>query len=330
MHIKPHIHRGRFYNDANDSGWFRLKKGLRFMAHVSKSNLINKFKGISIHPSPAQVEQWIEKTISFPNNSQIPVVTWLGHATFLIQINDINILTDPVFYNIPPIDARFLRIPFKPERLPPIHAVLISHNHRDHLDEKSIQVIKKLNPSVHFYVPSGNKKWFEKRDSASVFEASWGNSFQYPTNKSSIDLTFLPASHWTSRTMFDFNKSLWGSWMITTHDQHVYFAGDTAYAQHFKAITEKFGPINIALMPIGQGEPQEYLKESHMNDSEAIQAFLDLNASNFIPMHWGTFSLGTEPFAQPIERLQQTWALQQNVLVNKRLHVVKLGESRKF
>jgi L-ascorbate metabolism protein UlaG (beta-lactamase superfamily) len=140
----------------------------------------------------------------------------------------------------------------------------------------------------------------------------------------------LPANHWSGRNIFNINKTLWGSWLIESNYTKIYFGGDTAYDTHFKDIGKTFSPINIALMPIGPCEPRKYLKNSHINSSEAIKGFIELGAQEFIPMHWGTFRAGSDSFLDPINFLKKEWEEQKEKLLNKKLNILRPGESIKF
>ena len=126
--------------------------------------------------------------------------------------------------------------------------------------------------------------------------------------------------------MFDKNKSLWGSWMIECNGQKIYFCGDTAYDTHFKDIAEKFSPINIALMPIGPCEPRKWVAHHHMDAAESVQAFIDLKADHFVPMHWGTFPLGMERFDTPMVQFKKAWAARAVSLEHKQMHILKAGQ----
>ena len=142
-----------------------------------------------------------------------------------------------------------------------------------------------------------------------------------------ITYTFLPAIHWSNRGAFDLNNYLWGSWMIQTNDGFaLYFAGDSAYGNHFKQIGSIFPIINVALMPIGPEQPHTFTQSSHMCAKEAVEAFTDLGAINFIPMHWGTFRLGTDSFIDPINSLLDAWkSLATNA--QKQLTLAKFGQA---
>jgi L-ascorbate metabolism protein UlaG (beta-lactamase superfamily) len=258
-----------------------------------------------------------------------PVITWIGHSTFLIQIAGMNILTDPVFFNLP-LFRRITQPGVQLDALPTIHAVIISHNHYDHMEETSIRALFTNNDCV-FYVPQGDKDWFEKRGCQRVVESMWWDRHtlapMYP-GAPAVTLSFLPAFHWSQRGLFDHNSSLWGSWMIEADGKHVYFGGDSAYGRHYKAIAQEFPSIDVALMPIGPCEPRQWMKLSHLGPEEAGQAFLELRARHFIPMHWGTYWFGIDAPLMPIERITAWWQTNQDQLRDCTLHALKIGETR--
>lgn len=266
--------------------------------------------------------QW--ESPSFPRkNSIAPIITWIGHATVLIQIGNINILTDPIFYDLSVLYPRKTFPGVAIEHLPKIDFILISHNHRDHLDEASIDFLKMMDPC--FLVPYGSKKWFADRGINKVIELIWTQAVTLQTPLMSFTFTFLPAIHWCKRGLFDLNDCLWGSWMLECGKSKIYFAGDSAYGEHFKKIRQAFGPIDTALLPIGPNEPRHLMAHSHVSPQEAIQAFIDLGAKNFVPIHWGTFRLGTDRFDDPINKLQEFWISRSHELVDKKLQILKFG-----
>lgn len=251
------------------------------------------------------------------------LLTWIGHSTYLIQADGINIITDPIFGKVP-----FFKRQIAPgialAKLPQVDYVIISHNHLDHMDYDALTFFKN-NPSCTFLVPRGDKAWFERKGITQVREYTWWEREVFSRGSTSIEFSFLPALHWSQRGIFDFNKSLWGSWMISVGGHAVYFAGDTAYSGHFSAIAKEFPRITHALMPIGPCEPQKWMKDSHINAEESGQAFLDLNAQKFFPMHWGTFSFGTDFHEAPYERILSWWS-QQHMALEKQLIVLKAGQ----
>jgi L-ascorbate metabolism protein UlaG (beta-lactamase superfamily) len=282
-------------------------------------------RGVSV---PLDTYRWLEPCI--PKRSCIvPTITWLGHATFLIQLGGVNILTDPVFGDAA-FYKRIFTCPVARTHLPPIDILLLSHNHHDHLDEASVMSLKQY-PDMRIVVPMGDKEWFAKRDFDHVEEMMWWNSVHFKKigyhGIADITLTFLPAMHWSQRGLFDQNKSLWGSWMIEWHSHYIYFAGDTAYSSHFSLIAEQFPIIDLVLMPIGPCEPRSWTQPTHVTPQEAVQAFVDLAGYHLIPMHWGTFYQGIESFTYPIDLLQKSWKDAQSLFTKEsQLHIIKQGQ----
>jgi len=320
---KPLIRHGRYYNTLSDSILVRLKDVLRVAGRVSVQKLRGERSVEKLLMIEEVITQWVmAKEVTQPTVQ--PVVTWLGHATFLIQIAGVTIITDPVFFNLSGMMKRLMPLPMRLEELPPVDIVLLSHNHRDHLDEASMNYLKRYQPVV--CVPLGDESWFLTRGFNHVHGYEW---WEQRTIKD-VTLTFLPASHWSGRGVRDVNRSLWGSWMIQAGGFTLYFAGDTAYAEHFKAIGQQFPSIDVALLPIGPEEPRFLMKDSHTGALEAIQAFIDLGAHQFVPMHWGTFAFGLDTFTLPIERLRAFWVEHQDRLVGKILLLPKCGQVMQF
>ncbi len=279
---------------------------------------------------PTQVSSWIAQDKPLASSIK-PVITWIGHASFLVQIGGFNILLDPIFGNASPLFPRMLPPGIALKDLPPIHFVVISHNHHDHMDRASLLALR--SSEARFLVPEGDEQWFERRGFGYAESFLWwkSKSFSHPNNeKNSIRFVFLPAAHWSRRGLFDMNKSLWGSWMIEYQGYRIYFAGDTAYAVHFNQIAREFCPIDIALMPIGPCEPRSWMQHVHMSAQQAAKAFLELQADHFIPMHWGTFAFGADHFDLPIRLINQWWQDNQEHVSSKKLHVVKVGQRLHF
>ena len=273
---------------------------------------------------------WPKQLQNSPNLSEISLI-WIGHATFLIQIGNIAILTDPIFGNASFLFRRAVPPGIPLKELGGIDYILLSHNHRDHMDAASLLALRHKNPTV--LVPQGDKQWFINHSfsSETVHEAQWWQSFSFtlPSEKS-ISFTFLTAYHWSQRGLFDRNRSLWGSWLLEYEGYRIYFAGDTAHWHHFGAIATRFAPIDIALLPIGPCEPRRWMQRSHINAQEAGEAFLALQARHFIPMHWGTFHFGLDSVTTPIEYLHTWWRQQEQVLSTKSLHIPQPGKQLLF
>ncbi len=308
----PAFSKGRFYNYAGEKKHHFLFSSLRMM-------LTCYIKGVRARKE--EIEVWCSSCEPLERSQEL-ALTWIGHSTFLIQIGGYNILTDPIFGNLP-LFKRIAPPGIAFQNLPPIDFVLISHNHRDHMDSATLKALFKYNPDITFLVPQGDAEWFIQRGIKNVKEHMWWDAYLCTTGIP-LKLTFLPAFHWSQRSILDFNTSLWGSWMIECYDKRVYFAGDTAYAPHFKAIGEEFSSIDIALMPIGPCEPRAAMSYVHVSAEEAGQAFLDLGAYHFIPMHWGTYYFGVDAFDLPYKRLISWWTNQR--LYDKKLSVLKVGE----
>jgi L-ascorbate metabolism protein UlaG (beta-lactamase superfamily) len=313
----PYIHNGRFYMDKNDHPESLLFDTLPVFVQTL---LMRKYN------CPQKIQSWLIPH-QVPQRSSEPVITWVGHATFLIQVGNINILTDPIFGQPSLFFPRILPPGIAFENLPPIDLVLISHNHRDHMDEETLIALKQKNPYIAVWVPQGDKRWFDKRGFIDAREYMWWDQEIFRDFASnSIICSFLPSSHWSQRGLFDKNKSLWGSWMIEHQGHAIYFAGDTAYHKHFVQIADQFNAIDTALMPIGPCDPDPWMRFAHMNAQQAGRAFIDLNAHHFIPMHWGTFPLGDAEFEKPIFRLRDWWHKQKSLIKMKNLHLPKVGQ----
>lgn len=322
MNRKPFMRWGRFYNNSSDRIVRRLWNFILTRFAQAKHRFLSKKKQQQI--SDSFIAEWM-MVPTIVHSSVKPVITWIGHATFLVQIGGINILTDPVFFEVSRFFKRKVHPTIPIDQLPKIDVIIISHNHRDHLDLPSLSLLKKDKPRI--LVPFGNKQWFQRHGFDAVDEMEWGQTM---TLRSDISFTFLPAYHWTSRGLFDINTTLWGSWLIQCDAIKIYFAGDSAYDNHFAAIGKAFGPIDIALMPVGPNEPRHLMSEAHIGIDEALRAFGELNARHFIPMHWGTFKSGLDSFSFSVEHLKESWQRiygQSNVCY---LHIMKFGQSKTF
>lgn len=251
--------------------------------------------------------------------SKKPVLTWIGQSTFLIQIAGINILTDPIFFQPSRLFPRLLPPGIDPCDLPKIDIIIISHNHKDHMDERSIMLLKKQQPTI--LVPHGIGDWFTKRGFINIAEMHW----EQQKTLQGITFTFLPAKHWSGRSWRSINKGGHGSWMIQSNEYTIYFAGDSSYGSHFTETANLFPKIDVTLLPISPIEPRKLIAHAHLDPAQAIQAFLDLKAQTFIPMHWGTFQMGAEYFEQPILELEQVWQNRKSYLKNKQLIIQTFG-----
>jgi N-acyl-phosphatidylethanolamine-hydrolysing phospholipase D len=263
-------------------------------------------------------------------------VTWVGHSTFLIQIGDVNVLTDPVWgMRVPPIPfiapRRKVRPPFALSQLPPIDIVLISHNHYDHLESATVRALARSRPSAQWFVPLGLAPFVRKRGVVSVMECDWFESARVGTE---ITLHATPAQHDSSRTSFDRSRTLWCGWTISRGERRIYFAGDTGYFPGFHSIGAQLGPFDVAILPIGSFEPRAFMQYVHMNPEDSVQAFQDLytrvdtpagKVPVMIPMHWGTYKLTIEAMDQPARRLAAAW--KESALPEEGLKILRHGET---
>lgn len=278
-------------------------------------------------PWPTWVENLPPAPIK-PVSTQELKLTFINHSTVLIQSAELNILTDPIwshraspFSFIGPTRVRNPGVSF--DALPRIDAVIISHNHYDHLD---IPTLKRLENRFHpvFIVPLGNAPLLNRYGIKKIVELDWWQTYHF--NKQ-CTFTFLPAHHWSARWLNDRNETLWGSFGININNKKIYFAGDSGYSSHYKKIKEIWGKpgIDIALLPIGSYQPRWFMKENHLNPKEAVMAYLDLNAKQSIAIHYGTFKLGDEGIGQPIKDLEL--ALKEYYLSSSQFIILPEGQA---
>ncbi|KAF9178784.1 hypothetical protein BGZ50_007464 [Haplosporangium sp. Z 11] len=258
--------------------------------------------------------------------------TWLGHACFLVQINGVNVLFDPVFSDrcspsqlVGP--KRITPPPCKLDELPRVDVVVISHNHYDHLDLTTIRALQK-DHQPFFFVPLGNKSWFESigiRDK--VTECDWWDEHElaFHDQRSHIKVICTPCQHFTGRTVMDHFKSLWASWVVESIPKHdsektikVFFGGDTGYRSvpkgadenkvpccpAFKEIGERIGPFTFSMIPIGAYSPRWYMSPIHCSPEDAVWVHEDIRSKRSVGMHWGTWVLTDEDVTEPPRRLE--------------------------
>lgn len=305
---------GRFYN-------YKLKPELEVPESLLPSIKMYFGSFRNFLRKPINLHEWIDPCEPI-ERSNGPSITWLGHATVLIQVGGLNILADPIFGTPSRVYRRILPFGMGKSDLPPIDVVVLSHNHRDHMDAPTLEYLHRSFDPL-FLVPEGDKQWFLKRNMPKVEEFNWWESFDHK----GAEFSFVPAWHWSQRGLLDHNRSLWGGWVIRAEGETFFFAGDTAYNQfYFKTIGEQFPDIRTAIMPIGPGSPDEWMRRSHMSAEEAGKAFLDCGAKIFVPMHWGTFYFGHDHFHSPIERLKNWWQEFLHRIEEGQLSLVKLGQ----
>jgi N-acyl-phosphatidylethanolamine-hydrolysing phospholipase D len=268
-----------------------------------------------------------------------PAITWIGHATMLVQAGAMNILTDPMFsQRASPLafigPKRHVDPGIALAELPRIDVVLISHNHYDHLDDASVRALAaQPGGSPLFIVPLGLKAWFAQRDISRVVELDWWQSHTV----GALEVVLTPVQHWSGRGLTDRMATLWGGYALFAPDFHVFFAGDTAYSPDFAEIRARFaarqtpadgGGFDVALLPIGAYEPRWFMKAQHVDPAEAVQIHLDLQAKQSIGMHWGTFELSDESLDRP--PIDLAAARHARGLADSAFSVLAIGETRRF
>ncbi|PKW18938.1 L-ascorbate metabolism protein UlaG (beta-lactamase superfamily) [Saccharopolyspora spinosa] len=236
-----------------------------------------------------------------PVTARDTAVTWVGHATYVVRMAGATVLTDPVWSSrIPGVPRRLTPPGVSFGELPPVDAVVISHNHYDHLDAPTVLRLPRDTPVL---VPAGVGRWFRRRGFTEVVELDWWQSAEV----AGLTFDFAPAQHWSRRGPRDTCRSLWGSWVISGPEHRVYHAGDTGYGPHFAEIGQQYQGIDVAMVPIGAYAPRWFMKPVHMNPEEAVRAVTDLGARYAATMHWGTFVLTREPVVEPLSRVRKAW-----------------------
>jgi L-ascorbate metabolism protein UlaG (beta-lactamase superfamily) len=236
-------------------------------------------------------------------NGTEPTVTWIGHATMLVQLEGLNVLTDPhwgrrasPFRFVGP--KRMIPPGLRFENLPPIHAVTISHDHYDHLDAETVERIARTHDAV-FFVPLGGRALLARMGARHIVELDW---WQEGT-VGGVRFVCTPAQHSSGRTALDQNERLWSSWAIIGKTRRFFFAGDTGYSSEFQHVGRRLGPFDATAVPVGGYSAYARRHPNHVNPEEAVQLFEDVRGRLLVPMHWGTFDMNSEPFAEPPDRL---------------------------
>jgi N-acyl-phosphatidylethanolamine-hydrolysing phospholipase D len=272
-------------------------------------------------PVPAQAaDLTFVKRNALAGANMIPAVTWIGHATALVQASGLNVLTDPIFSRrASPVQflgpARAQPPGIALGNLPHIDVVLISHNHYDHLDRRSITALNgQAGGAPLFLAPIGIKAWLERLGVEHAVELDWWERHVH----AGVEFHFTPAQHWSARGLYDRNKTLWGAWAATASDLHWFFSGDTGYSQDFSDTRRHFaarqtesqgGGFDVALIAVGACLPRWFMQMQHVDLDEAVQIHLDLGAKCSVGVHWGTFPLADDPLDLPLHELSRARTL---------------------
>jgi L-ascorbate metabolism protein UlaG (beta-lactamase superfamily) len=255
-------------------------------------------------------------------------VTFINHATTLLQLDGVNVLTDPIWSErcspVSFVGPKRVRPPgLRFEDLPPIDAVILSHNHYDHMDVPTLKRLAARFPNARFFAGLGNKAFLESKGISSVTELDWWQEVQLTPE---VKLVSAPAHHFSNRGLDDQNGTLWTSYVLQGPSGVTYFAGDTGYGKHFRQVRERFGPVKLAVLPIGAFKPEAFMEVVHVSPKEAVQASVDLEAKVSVPMHYGTFNLGDDGQEEPVTELRK--ALEARPEPRPEFWVLGFGEGR--
>jgi L-ascorbate metabolism protein UlaG (beta-lactamase superfamily) len=311
--VTPPRFDGRRYENPGQSAVRTLRELLRWQLTAVRG------------PWPAWVDHQRPATLPADVPGGALAVTFVNHATFLLQANGLTLVTDPVWSDrASPVSfagPRRVHAPGVPfDALPRIDVVLVSHNHYDHMDLDTLRRLgARDNP--RFVTGCGNRGFLQRRGLARVDELTWWQSLDVDGAR----VTMTPAQHFSARTPFDRNRTLWGSFVVEGAGPRLFFAADTGYWRHFDEVRARFGPIDVALLPIGAYEPRWFMRPAHMNPEEAVQAHLDLQARLSLAMHFGTFRLTDEAWDEPPRRLCE--ALDARGVARDRFRVLRPGDT---
>jgi L-ascorbate metabolism protein UlaG (beta-lactamase superfamily) len=243
----------------------------------------------------------VQKVTNLVSSSGIDQLLWLGHASYLIQLGGVTLLTDPVWLDNWVL-KRYSELPIDPQQLQEVNYILISHDHRDHCDEATLKLLGKLLPNAKILTGLNMQPllqpWMPKNQ---IQEAGWFQSYDL---KESLRITFLPTRHWSRRGLTDTNQRLWGGFFIESTNRSFYFMSDSGYGEHFQLISETMGSPDVAMMGVGAFKPEWFMHPVHVSPMDAAKAFREMGGKHFVPMHFGTFDLSDELLLEPLDWLK--------------------------
>ncbi|MDI9408384.1 MAG: MBL fold metallo-hydrolase [Candidatus Pacebacteria bacterium] len=301
----------------------------RYMARMQRPKGSNVFKWMikrrfedRPQPAPNAIPTMDPDIALIQDKGLATRVSWVGHSTVLLQLDGVNILTDPIWSNraspfkrMGPKRHQPPGIPF--DQLPHIDLVLISHNHYDHLDEATVQrLMKQPGGPPRFIVPLGVNYWFREEikgaiiqgEGQNVFALDWDQTTEFMGKTAPLKIELLAVQHWSARGLGDRYETLWGSYAVLHPKFRFWFSGDLGYSKDTKDIGAKIGGFDLAAIAIGAYNPPEIMKRSHTNPAEAVQVRQDVKAKQAFGIHWGTFAMADEPLDQPPQFLAKARA----------------------
>lgn len=298
----PHAHAGRFTNldptpDRSLAEVLRWQLGGR---RPGQRGAWRPWTDIAPQPAPpARVDAGVR-------------VTWVNHATALVQLAGRNLLTDPVWAErASPVGFAGPRRRHAPglalDALPPLDAVLLSHDHYDHLDVATLRALAARH-RMPILTGLGNAAYLARAGVAGAVDLDWGDAARLAAGGGAVDVTFVPARHWSARGQGDRRRTLWGGFVIAAADARVYFAGDTGHGAHLADAGRRFGPFDVALLPIGAWRPEWFMSAVHMGPAEAVRAARELGARASVPIHHSTFRLADDGQDEALDVLRATLA----------------------
>jgi N-acyl-phosphatidylethanolamine-hydrolysing phospholipase D len=296
--------------------WTRLK----FFASRSWSTTFN--------PRRYEAPRTVNDGRGLRADATLPTVTWVGHATLLVQLDRVNLLTDPHWgERASPLSWAGPRRLSPPglafEDLPAIHLVLISHDHYDQLDLDTARRLAAVHDPL-FLVPLGLRAWFAERGLTRVEELDWWDTRDYR----GLRLVCVPAQHWSQRTPWDRNERLWAGWAVLGRDRRLLFGGDSGYFTHFREVGARLGPFDLAAIGIGAYTPPAMMRFTHTTPEEAVQALEDVQGRVLLGIHWGTFDLAEEPLDEPPARMLAE--ARRRGIPPERAWILRMGETRRW
>ena len=260
--------------------------------------------------------------------------TWLGHSTVLLQLGALNVLTDPMFgqraFPVSWLGPRRVMDPAIPlDAVPPLDAVLLSHSHYDHLDRGSVKRLARAHPAATWIVPLRLGRYLHGWGVREILELDWWQE----ATIGALRVAAIPARHFSARRIGDRNRTLWCGFAVEASDVRVLFAGDTAYHPELAAVGARYGPFDLAMIPIGAYEPRWFMHVVHVNPEEVVRMYRELISAHpdappalMLGIHWGTFRLTTEPMDEPPRRTVDRW--RETGLEMERLWIAQFGETR--